>query len=82
MVMSQRCIAGEEDLTALRAKSATDEAEMKNTKRAVAKLTRDRKEGLIELERVKAELKARDDDIKVAVEAKDKAMADLQQLAG
>jgi hypothetical protein len=78
MVMSQRCIAGEEDLTALRAKSAADEAEMKNTKRAVAELTKDRKEGLIELERVKAELKARDDDVKVAVEAKDKAMADLQ----
>ena len=77
MVMSQRCIAGEEDLMALQTKSAADEAEMKNTKRAVAKLTRDRKEGLIELEKVKVELKARDDDVKVAVEAKDKAMADL-----
>ena len=81
MVMSQRCITGEEDLAAFRAKSAADEAEMKNTKRAIAELTRDRKKGLIKLERVKAELKVRDDDVKVVVGAKDKAMADLQQLA-
>ena len=45
-------------------------------------LTRDRKEALIELEKVKAELKARDDDVKVAVEAKDKAVVNLQHLVG
>uniref|UniRef100_A0A2N9HI27 Uncharacterized protein n=1 Tax=Fagus sylvatica TaxID=28930 RepID=A0A2N9HI27_FAGSY len=82
MMMSQRCIAGEENLAALRAKLITDEVEMKNTKRAVAKLTRDRKEALIELEKVRMELKARDDDVKVTVEAKDKAVADLQHLVG
>uniref|UniRef100_A0A2N9FG40 Uncharacterized protein n=1 Tax=Fagus sylvatica TaxID=28930 RepID=A0A2N9FG40_FAGSY len=57
MVMSQRCIAVEEDLATLR-------------------------EALIELEKVKAELKAGDDDVKVAVEVKDKAIADLQHLVG
>jgi ABC-type transporter Mla subunit MlaD len=55
---------------------------MKNSKKAVLKLTRDRKEALVELEKVKAELKARDDDVKVAVEAKDKAVVDLQHLVG
>ena len=55
---------------------------MKNSKWAVAKLTRDRKEALIELEKVKAELKVRDGDVKVVVEAKDKAVADLQHLVG
>uniref|UniRef100_A0A2N9GNN4 Uncharacterized protein n=1 Tax=Fagus sylvatica TaxID=28930 RepID=A0A2N9GNN4_FAGSY len=82
MVMNQRCIVGEEDLAALRTKSVADEAEMKNMKRAVAKLTRDRKEVLIELEKVKTKLKVRDDDVKVAVEAKDKVVVDLQYLVG
>ena len=80
--MSQRCIAGEENLTAFRAKLITDEVEMKNTKRAVPELTRDRKKALIELEKVRMELKARDDDVKVTVEAKDKVVADLQHLVG
>ena len=82
MVMSQSCIAGEEDLVAFRAKSVADEAEMKNVKRVVVELTRDRKEGLIELEKAKKELKVRDDNIKMVVEAKDKAVADLQHLLG
>ncbi len=82
MVMNQRCIVGEEDLAALRTKSVADEAEMKNMKRAVAKLTRDRKKVLIELEKVKTKLKVRDDDVKVAVEAKDKVVVDLQYLVG
>ena len=82
MVMSQRCISVEEDLAALRAKSIADEAEMKNAKRAVLELTRDRKDALAELEKVKNELKARDDDVKVAVEAKDKTVIDLQHLVG
>jgi hypothetical protein len=55
---------------------------MKNSKRAVTELTRDRNKALIELEKVKSELKARDDDVKVAVEAKAKAVADLQHLVG
>ncbi len=82
MVMSQRCISVEEDLATLRAKSIADEAEMRNSKRAVLELTRDRKEALVKLEKVKAKLKAKDDDVKVAVEAKDKAVADLQHLVG
>ena len=82
MVMSQRCISVKEDLVALRAKSIADEAEMKNAKRAVLEVTRDRKNALAELEKVKKELKARDDDIKVVVKAKDKAVADLQHLVG
>ena len=55
---------------------------MKNVKRVVVELTRDRKEGLIELEKAKKELKVRDDNIKMVVEAKDKAVADLQHLLG
>jgi ABC-type transporter Mla subunit MlaD len=82
MMMSQRCIAAEEDLATLRGKLIANEAEMKNCKQAVLKLTRDKKEVLVELEKVKAELKARDNDVKVAVEAKDKAVADLQHLVG
>ena len=82
MVMSQRCISAEEDLAILRAKSIADEAEMKNSKKAVAELTRDGKEALLELEKVKAELKMQDSDVKVAVDAKDKAVADLQHLVG
>ena len=80
--MSQRFITVEEDLATFRAKSISNEAEMKNSKRAVAELTRDRKKVLIELEKVNTELKARDGDVKVAVEAKDKAVADLQHLVG
>jgi hypothetical protein len=72
----------EEDLATLRAKSIADEVEMKNTKKAVLELTRDRKEALVELEKVKKELKAGDDDVKVAVDAKNKAVADLQHLVG
>ena len=81
MVMSQRCIFVEEDLATLRAKSIADEAEMKNAKKAVLELTRDRKEALVELEKVK-ELKDKDSDVEVAITAKDKAVVDLQQLVG
>ena len=81
-MISQRCIAAGEDLATLRGKLIADEAKMKNCKRAILELTRDRKEALVELEKVKAELKARDDDFKVAVEAKDKVVADLQHLVG
>ena len=82
MVMSQRCISVEEDIATLRAKSIADEAKMKNAKRAVLELTRDRKEAFVKLEKTKKDLKARDDDVKVVVEAKDKAVADLQHLVG
>lgn len=80
--MSQRCLASKEDFAAFRAISIANEAEMKNIKWAIAELTWDRKDGLVELEKVKFELKARDDDVKAAVEAKDKVMADLQHLVG
>ncbi len=80
--MSQRCISIEEDLATLRAKSIADEAETKNSKKTDAELTRDRKEALLELEKVKAKLKMRDGDVKVAVDAKDKAIGDLQHLVG
>ena len=78
--MAQRCSFVEEDLATLRAKSMADEAEMKNAKRAVMELTRERKEALAEVEKLKKELKARDDDVKAAVDAKDKAVADLKHL--
>ncbi len=70
----------EEDLAALQAKSMADEAEMKNTKRAVMELTRERNDALAKVEKLKKELKARDDDVKAAVDAKDKAVADLKHL--
>uniref|UniRef100_A0A2N9FIE3 Transposase (putative) gypsy type domain-containing protein n=1 Tax=Fagus sylvatica TaxID=28930 RepID=A0A2N9FIE3_FAGSY len=41
-----------------------------------------RKEALNEAEKLKKELKARDDDVKAAVDAKDKAVADLKHLVG
>uniref|UniRef100_A0A2N9F5M2 Transposase (putative) gypsy type domain-containing protein n=1 Tax=Fagus sylvatica TaxID=28930 RepID=A0A2N9F5M2_FAGSY len=82
MVMARRCALVEEDLAMLRAKSIADEAEMKNAKRAVMELTRDRKEALAEAEKLRKELKARDDDVKAAVDAKDKAVADLKHLVG
>ena len=80
--MSQRCIFVEEDLATLRAKFMEDEAELKNARRAVLELTRERKDTMDEAERVKGELKARDKDVEVAVAAKDKAVADLQHLVG
>uniref|UniRef100_A0A2N9GDQ1 Uncharacterized protein n=1 Tax=Fagus sylvatica TaxID=28930 RepID=A0A2N9GDQ1_FAGSY len=82
VVMSQRCIAAEEGLATLRAKYMADEAEMKNAKRAVMELTRERKDALAEVEKLKKELKARDDDVKAAVDAKDKAVADFKHLVG
>uniref|UniRef100_A0A2N9GQ91 Transposase (putative) gypsy type domain-containing protein n=1 Tax=Fagus sylvatica TaxID=28930 RepID=A0A2N9GQ91_FAGSY len=82
MVMARRCASVEEDLATLRAKSMADEAEMKNAKRAVMELTRERKEALAEAEKLKKELKARDDDVKAAVDAKDKVVADLKHLVG
>ena len=82
MVMSQRCISIEEDLATLRSKSIADEAEMKNAKKAVLELTRDRKDALAEVEKLKKELKEMDDDVKVVVDTKDKAVADLQHLIG
>ena len=60
MVMSQRCISVEEDLATLHAKSMADEAELKNARRAILELTRERKDALDEAERVKVELKAKD----------------------
>ena len=80
--MSQRCISAEEDLATLWAKSMANEAELKNARRAVLELTRERKDALDEAEWVKEELKARDKDVEVAVAAKDKAVADLQHLVG
>uniref|UniRef100_A0A2N9FGU7 Uncharacterized protein n=1 Tax=Fagus sylvatica TaxID=28930 RepID=A0A2N9FGU7_FAGSY len=82
MVMARRCASVEEDLAMLRAKSIADEAEMKSAKRAVMELTRERKEALAEAEKLRTELKARDDDVKAAVDAKDKAVADLKHLVG
>uniref|UniRef100_A0A2N9G8L8 Transposase (putative) gypsy type domain-containing protein n=1 Tax=Fagus sylvatica TaxID=28930 RepID=A0A2N9G8L8_FAGSY len=66
MVMARRCASVEEDLALLRAKSIADEAEMKNAKRAVMELTRERKEALVEAENLRKDLKAREDDIKAA----------------
>jgi hypothetical protein len=43
---------------------------------------RERKEALIEAENLRKELKAREDDTKAAVEAKDKAEADFKHLFG
>ena len=80
--MARRCASVEEDLALLRAKSIAEEAGMKNVKRAVMELTRDRKEALAEAEKLGKELKARDDDVKAAVEAKDKAVADFKHLVG
>ena len=57
-----------------------DEAELKNARRAVLELTRERKDAMDEAEKVKVELKARDKDVEVAVAAKEKAVADLQHL--
>uniref|UniRef100_A0A2N9HD79 Transposase (putative) gypsy type domain-containing protein n=1 Tax=Fagus sylvatica TaxID=28930 RepID=A0A2N9HD79_FAGSY len=82
MVMARRCASVEEDLAMLRAKSIADEAEMKSAKRAVMELTRERKEAQAEAEKLRTELKARDDDVKAAVDAKDKAVADLKHLVG
>jgi ABC-type transporter Mla subunit MlaD len=59
-----------------------DEAEMKNAKRAVLELTRERKDALAKVESLKKDLKDRDKDVEVAVAAKDKAVADLQHLVG
>ena len=80
--MGRRCASVEEDLAALRAKSMADEAEMKNAKRAVMELTREKKKALAEAEKLRKELKARDDDVKAAIDAKDKAVADLKHLIG
>uniref|UniRef100_A0A2N9FMK8 Uncharacterized protein n=1 Tax=Fagus sylvatica TaxID=28930 RepID=A0A2N9FMK8_FAGSY len=41
-----------------------------------------RKEAQAEAEKLRTELKARDDDVKAAVDAKDKAVADLKHLVG
>ena len=82
MVMSQRCISVEEDLATLQAKSMADEVEMRNAKKAIMKLTRERKDALAEVKSLKKDLKDRDKDIEVAVAAKDKAVADLQHLVG
>ena len=80
--MSERCIAAEEGLATLRAKYMADEAELKNAKRVVAELTRERRDALDEVERLKKDLKARDEDVKAAVEAKDKSVADFKHLVG
>jgi phenylalanyl-tRNA synthetase alpha subunit len=81
MVMSERCIAAEEGLATLRAKYMADEAEMRNAKRAVLELTSERRDALDEAEKLKKDLKARDEDVKAAVEAKDK-VADFKHLVG
>ena len=82
MVISERCIAAEERLATLRAKYMADEAEMRNAKRAVLELTRERRDALDEVEKLKKDLKVRDEDAKAAVEAKDKAVADFKHLVG
>uniref|UniRef100_A0A2N9GVQ8 Transposase (putative) gypsy type domain-containing protein n=1 Tax=Fagus sylvatica TaxID=28930 RepID=A0A2N9GVQ8_FAGSY len=45
-------------------------------------MLRAKKEALAEAEKLRTELKARDDDVKAAVDAKDKAVADLKHLVG
>ncbi len=80
--MSERCIAAEEGLATLRAKYMADDAEMKNAKRAVLELTRERRDALDEVERLKKDLKVRDEDVKATVEAKDKSVADFKDLVG
>ena len=80
--MSKRCMAVEEEISTLRAKYMADEAEMRNAKRAVLELARERRDALDEADKLRKELKVRDDDIKAAVEAKDKAVAELKHLVG
>jgi hypothetical protein len=82
MVMSERCVAAEEGLATLRAKYMADEAEMRNAKRAVLELTRERRDAFDEVEKLKKDLKVRDEDVKAAVEAKDKVAADFKHLVG
>ena len=81
-MMGRRCASVEEDLAALQAKSMVDEAELKNVKKAVFELTRERKDTLDKAAKVKEELKAKDKDVEVVVTAKDKAVANLQHLVG
>uniref|UniRef100_A0A2N9EDI3 Transposase (putative) gypsy type domain-containing protein n=1 Tax=Fagus sylvatica TaxID=28930 RepID=A0A2N9EDI3_FAGSY len=84
--MDEYAVAHTEDLSYLMVhslmRSMADKVEMKNAKRAIMELTRDRKEALAEAENLKKELKAREDDVKAAVDAKDKAVADFKHLVG
>ena len=79
-MISERCIAVEEELATLRAKYMADEAEMRNEKRTVLELTRERRDALDEAKKLKKDLKARDEDVKAAVDTKDKAVADFKHL--
>ena len=80
--MSKRCMAVEEEISTLRAKYMADEAEIRNAKRAILELMRERRDALDEANKLRKELKVRDDDVKAAVEAKDKAVAELKHLVG
>lgn len=69
-VVSQRCLTWEQSLMSMKARLAESKSCKKNLHRVV------------ELEKLRAELVARDGDVKVAVEAKDKVVVDLQHLIG
>uniref|UniRef100_A0A2N9J570 Uncharacterized protein n=1 Tax=Fagus sylvatica TaxID=28930 RepID=A0A2N9J570_FAGSY len=47
----------------------------------VAELTRERKEALTDLEKVKGELAAKDEDVKATVNARDRALNEVKHLA-
>ncbi len=71
-----------ESLMSMKAQLVEYELCKKNLNRAVTELAKEKRDGVIELEKLRAKLAVRDGDVKVAMEAKDKAVAKLQHLAG
>jgi hypothetical protein len=82
IVVSQRCLAWKESLMHVKAQLVKLESCKKYLNHIVAELTKEKREVVVELEKLMAELAARDDDMKVAMEDKDKVVADLQHLVG
>ena len=82
IVVSQRCLAWKESLMHVKAQLVKLESCKKYLNHIVAELTKEKREVVVELEKLRAELAVRDDDMKVAMEAKDKVVTDLQHLVG
>ncbi len=81
-MISCRCIFVEDDLVHLKQRLAKSEASQKSLNRAVFELNKEKRDFLGAMEAVKAELLAKEGDVKAAVDARDEVVKEMKHLMG
>ena len=81
-MISRRCLSVEDDLVHLKQRLVESEASQKSLNRGVFELNKEKRDLIGEVETIKAELLAKERDVKAVVEARDKAVKEMRHLMG